>query len=372
LGVGGRRDSGGRKSKGTGRSTEQAVVIDLDNLARYRYLSFAWFVRMAVAWLVGRDLFEDTLDLGSINNILTKAIEETKALKLNKEKRNKIINNLQDSKPINLHVREHFMDWEVKEHTRMFGGRGKEVRKFFKARPYVFGLHLLGRELTRIHGDVYLFIEPHIYLIELSLSLNNYREFYNSIRDLVREYERRRANKEEKNISETAFLTTLAGLIINNLRRYGVRTCMIRELVGNPCKKSQTNTGKERGENEEEGISGNAFVLYRVDNDKGITPLDLTNLVRRILELERMGLSVSRTLAGLADRFVNSRRGGVIDLINTVGDAMFKYTITGDLGYIYNMIRTVTTSEDYAEVRDSLLGVGGDSEEGDSEGLGTV
>jgi len=366
--VGGRRDSGGRKSKGAGRSTEQAVVIDLDNLARYRYLSFAWFVRMAVAWLVGRDLFEDTLDLGSINNILTKAIEEAKALKLNKEKRNKIINNLQDSKPINLHVREHFMDWEVKEHTRMFGGRGKEVRKFFKARPYVFGLHLLGRELTRIHGDVYLFIEPHIYLIELSLSLNNYREFYNSIRDLVREYERRRANKEEKN-SETAFLTTLAGLIINNLRRYGVRTCMIRELVGNPCKKPQTNTGKERGENEEEGISGNAFVLYRVDNDKGITPLDLTNLVRRILELERMGLSVSRTLAGLADRFVNSRRGGVIDsvidLINTVGDAMFKYTITGDLGYIYNMIRTVTTSEDYAEVRDSLLGVGGDNEEGD-------
>jgi len=51
---------------------------------------------------------------------------------------------------------------------------------------------------------------------------------------------------------------------------------------------------------------------------------------------------------------------------------VFNYTITGDLGYIYNMVRTVTTSEDYAEVRDSLLGVGGGGEGGNSEGLGTV
>jgi hypothetical protein len=364
LEVDGRRGSGGRKSKGTGRSrgAGQAVIIDLDNLAKYRYLSFAWFVRMAVAWLVGRDLFEDILDPGSINNVLAKAIEEAKALKLSEKTRG--------SEDVELRT-EYFMKWEVKEHTRIFGGRGKEVRKFFRARPYVFDLYLLGKELTRVRGDVYLFIEPHIYLIGLSLSLNKYREFYNNIRNLVREYERRRANNEE-NISETAFLATLAGLVINNLRRYGVSTCMIRELVGNPCKKSQTNTGKEGGENKEEGIGGNAFVLYRVDNDKGITPLDLTSFVRSILELEKMGLGVSGALAGLAGRFVSSKRGGVIDLINTVGDAVFKHTITGDLDYIYNMVRTVTTSEDYMEVRDSLLGVGGGGEGGDSEGLGTV
>jgi len=349
--VSARRGSRGRRSKGAGRSrgAEQAIVIDLDNLARYRYLSFVWFVRMAVAWMVGEDLFVTPISPGTINDVLAKTVEEIKALKLDKEKRNKIIDNLQGSKDINLYTK-YFMDWEVKEHTRIFGGRGKEVREFFKARPYVFGLYLLGRELTRVFGDVYLFIEPHIYLIELSLSLNKYREFYNSIRDLVREYERRRANKEE-NISETAIMATLAGLVINNLRRYRVGMYRIRELIG---------------------VGGNVFVLYRVDKSGGITPLDLTNLVRRILELERMELGVSRALAGLAGEFVYAKRGGSSDSINTVGDAVFNYTITGDLGYIYNMVRTVTTSEDYAEVRDSLLGVGGGGEGGNSEGLGTV
>jgi len=85
-----------------------------------------------------------------------------------------------------------------------------------------------------------------------------------------------------------------------------------------------------------------------------------------------MELGVSRALAGLAGEFVYAKRGGSSDSINTVGDAVFNYTITGDLGYIYNMVRTVTTSEDYAEVRDSLLGVGGGGEGGNSEGLGTV
>jgi hypothetical protein len=298
---------------------------------------------MAIAWAVGEDLFVTPISPGTINDVLAETVEETRALKLSEEIRDEVIKHLQGNEDVNLYTK-YFMDWEVKEYTRIFGGRGKLVRKFFRARPYVFGLYLLGRELTSVLGDdVYLFIEPHIYLIELSLSLNRYREFYNSIRDLVREYERRRVNKEE-NISETALMATLAGLVINNLHKYGVGSRRIRELIG---------------------VSGNVLVLYRVDKRGGITPLDLTNLVMHILELKRMGLSVSRTLADLADRFVNSRRGGVIDLINTVGDAMFKYTITGDLGYIYNMIRTVTTSEDYAEVRDSLLGVGGDNEEGD-------
>jgi len=348
--VGGRRGSGGRKSKGEGRSTGQAIIIDLDNLARYRYLSFAWFVRMAVAWLVGQDLFEKPLDPGTINNVLAETVEEAKALKLSEKARDEVIKHLQGNEDVNLYT-EYFMDWEVKEHTRVFGGRGREVREFFKARPYVVGLYLLGMELTRVRNNVYLFIEPHIYLIGLSLSLNKYREFYNNIRNLVREYERR-ANNKEKNINETALMATLAGLVVNNLRRYKVGMYRIRELIG---------------------VGGNVFVLYRVDKRGGVTPLDLTNLVKHILELERVGLSVSRTLAGLAGRFVSRKRGGdIIDSINTVGDAVFKYTITGDLGYIYNMTRTVTTSEGYAEVRDSLLGVGGGGEGGDSEGLGTV
>jgi hypothetical protein len=228
------------------------------------------------------------------------------------------------------------MRWEVKEYRRVFGGRGGLVKDCFYAIKYVIGLSMLGREVTKVYGKEYLLMEPHGYLRYLTPT--EYREFYSTIRDFVRVYEKKRANKE-RNINEVAFMTTLAGLVINKLRKYEVGSYRIRRIIED---------------------SGDSLVLYLVGKD-GITPLNLTSLVDHILRLEWVfGLGLSRALAGLARGFVSPRRGGdIIDSMNTVGDAVFRYSITGDLGYIYNMIRTVTASEDYAEVRRLLFG-GGD------------
>jgi hypothetical protein len=313
---------------------------------------------MAVAWAVGQDLFTGLI-IDSIDNIINKAEKVVEALRLDGEVRDKVLGNLRGSEDVKLSTK-YFMDWEVKEHARVFGGRGRKVRESFKVRPYVFGLYLLGRELTRVRGDTYLLIEPHLYLDYFSLSLDAFREIYNTIRGLVAEYERERDNNEAR-VSGTAFITTLAGLVINRLRRHKVSTCLIRELVGDPCRGIESMGGKEGG-------VGSAFVLYMV-SDNNITPLDLTGLVRSILRLERLfGIGVSRTLASLAGDFVRHGRGGgndIISVMNLLGDAVFRYSITGELGYVYNMIRTVTTSEEYAWVLKQLLGDMSGEEGGD-------
>jgi hypothetical protein len=337
--VGARRGSSEGKSKRGRRKSEctgPVEVIDLNNLVKYKHLSFVWFARMAVAWVAGQDPFERLTD--PINSIIDKAINETEALKLDEKRRVEILDDLKDNKPDNLSANEHFMRWEVKEYRRVFGGRGDNVKDCFYAIKYVIGLSMLGREVTKVYGKEYLLMEPHEYLRYLGPT--EYRGFYSTIRDFVREYEKRRANKE-RNINEVAFMTTLAGLVINKLRKYGVDSYKIRRIIED---------------------SGGSLVLYLVGKN-GITPLNLTSLVDHILRLEWVfGLGLSRALAGLARGFAGPRRGGggdVIDSMNTVGDAVFRYSITGDLGYIYNMIRTVTASEDYVEVRRLLFG-GGD------------
>jgi hypothetical protein len=318
-----------------GGGKECGVVIDLDGLVKYRHLSFAWFARTAVAWLVGQDPFEEPVPIGEV---LEKAVREAGALGLG----GGLLEDLRSSEPGNLGVDKHFMRWESKEFMRVFGGGGGNVKDYFCARKYVIGLSMLGRELTRAYGSEYLLMEPHAYLRYLGLA--GYRELYSTTRDFVREYERRRA-KKERNISETAFMTTLAGLIISKLHKYGVGSYAIGGLI-------------EAG--------GGAFALYLVSRGK-MVPLDLTRLVKSVLGLEGLfGLGVSRVLGNLAGWFVNRRRGGgIIDSINLVGEAVFKYTVTGDLGYVYNMIRTVATSEDYTWVLKPLLGgVGGVGGEG--------
>jgi hypothetical protein len=311
-------------------------VIDLNNLVKYKHLSFAWFARMAVAWVAGQDPFEGLTD--PIEEVLNKAINEVEALKLDKKRRVEILDDLKDNKPDNLSANEHFMRWEVKEYRRVFGGRSGLVKDCFYAIKYVIGLSMLGREVTKVYGKEYLLMEPHGYLRYLAPT--KYREFYSTIRDFVRVYEKKRANKE-RNISEVAFMTTLAGLVINKLRKYEVVSYRIRRIIED---------------------SGDSLVLYLVSKD-GITPLNLTGLVDHILRLEWVfGLGLSRALAGLARGFVSPRRGGgndVVDSMNTVGDAVFRYSITGDLGYIYNMVRTVIASEEYVELRRLLFG-GGD------------
>jgi len=332
------------RSEGGGR-----VVIDLGDLARYRHLSLAWFVRMAVAWAVGQDLFRD-LVVDNVNSVIKNAEDVVGALRLSEERRGEVLKYLRGSGDVKLST-EYFMDWEAKEHARVFGGRGRKVRESFKARSYVFGLYLLGRELTRVRGDTYLLIEPHLYLGYFSLSPDAFREFYNTIRGFVAVYERERANNEVR-VGETAFIATLAGLVINRLRRYEVSTCLIGELVGVPCRKTGVDVGGR-----ERGVVGGTFVLYMVSGG-GVTPLDLTGLVRGILGLERLfGVGVSRTLASLAGDFTRHRRdSNITDTMNLLGDAVFRYSITGNLGYVYSMIRTVTTSEDYTWVLKPLLG----------------
>jgi len=317
--------------KGSG-DKKCGVVIDLDDLVKYRHLSFAWFARMAIAWLVGQDPFEEPVPIGEV---LDSAVREVEELGLGSD----LLGDLRSSEPGNLSVNKHFMKWESKEFMRVFGGRGDRTADYFCAKKYVIGLSMLGRELTRVYGKKYLLMEPHAYLRYLAPT--EYREFYNSIQNFVREYERRGGNE---GLSETAFMIALAGLVINKLRKYGVDSYKIRKIIED---------------------SGGSLVLYLVSRD-GITPLNLTNLVDHILRLEWVfGLGLSRALAGLAGKFVGSRRGDVIDSMNTVGNAVFKYTTTGDLGYIYNMIRTVTTSEDYAWVLKPLLGgVGGEGDKG--------
>ncbi len=242
----------------------------------------------------------------------------------------------------------------------MVVGVGK-ISESFKAKSYVFGLYLLGRGLTRVGGNTYLLMEPHSYLRMFSLSLAGFHEFYNRIRNFVAEYERERANKEKKEeVSATAFLATLAGLVIAELRRNKVNTCMIREVVGIPCKEPQIDINKKGEETKkEEAVGGNVFVLYIVRKD-GIIPLDLTSLVRDILRLEMVfRINWSKILASLADEFINHRRGGVVDAMNLVGDTLYRYSVTGDLGYVYNLIRAVTTSESYTDLRNLVFG-GGD------------
>jgi hypothetical protein len=319
------------RSRRKGGCTGPVEVIDLNNLVKYKHLSFAWFARMAVAWVAGQDPFERLTD--PIDSVIDKAINEAEALGLGGD----LLGGLRSSEPDNLRVDRHFMRWEAKEYRRVFGGRGGLVKDCFYAIKYVIGLSMLGREVTKVYGKEYLLMEPHEYLRYLALT--EYRGFYSTIRDFVREYERRRANKE-RNINEVAFMTALAGLVINRLRRYGVGSYKIRRIIED---------------------SGDSLVLYLVGRN-GITQLNLTSLVDRILRLEWVfGLGLSRALAGLARGFAGPRRGGgdVIDSMNTVGDAVFRYSITGDLGYIYNMVRTVTASEDYVEVRGLLFG-GGD------------
>jgi len=356
-----RRSSKGKEEKGRSRRKDKGegkVLIDLGDLARYRHLSLAWFARMAVAWMVGQDLFEDFV-VDSIDRIIGNAVDVVGTLRLSGEKRDKVLKYLQGSKDERLNT-GHFMDWEVMEHARVFGGRGKEIRESFKAKSYVVGLYLLGKELTRVHGDTYLLMEPRPYLRVFSLSLVGYHEFYNKIRNFVAEYEKERANKEKKKeVRATAFLATLAGLVITELRRNKVNTCMIREVVGFPCKGFQIDIDKKGEESKKEEVAGgNVFVLYIVRND-GITPLDLTSLVRDILRLETLfRINWSKILASLADEFVNHRRGGVVDAMNLVGDAVYRYSVTGDLGYVYNLIRTVITSEGYTDVRDLMFGDG--------------
>ena len=332
---------GKRGSKGGGKG----IIIDLGDLARYRYLSLAWFARMAVAWLVGQDLFVELVN--SVDSIINRAVEVVEKLRLGEKERGDVLEYLRGSEDVDLNT-EHFMRWEVKERTRVFGGGGRKVSESFSVRPYVFGLYLLGRGLTRVGGGTYLLIEPQLYLGYFSLSLEAFREFYNTIRGFVAEFEREGGNNEGR-VSETAFMTALAGLVINSLRRHNVSTCLIRELVGVPCGRTGVGEGREN--------VGNALVLYMVSKD-GVTPLDLTGLVRGILGLERLfGVGVSRTLASLAGGFANRKRGGdITNIMNLLGDAVFRYSITGDLGPVYNMIRTVATSEEYAWVLKPLLG----------------
>ncbi len=362
--MGKRRSSKGKEEKGRSRGRKskggsKGIVIDLSDLARYRHLSLAWFVRMAVAWLVGQDLFED-LVVDSIDRIIGSAVEVVGTLRLSEKERGDVLKYLRGSKDVDLNT-EHFMKWEVKEYTRVFGGGGRKVSESFSVRPYVFGLYLLGRGLTRVGGNTYLLMEPHSYLRMFSLSLAGFHEFYNRIRNFVAEYERERANKEKKEeVSATAFLATLAGLVIAELRRNKVNTCMIREVVGIPCKEPQIDINKKGEETKkEEAVGGNVFVLYIVRKD-GIIPLDLTSLVRDILRLEMVfRINWSKILASLADEFINHRRGGVVDAMNLVGDTLYRYSVTGDLGYVYNLIRAVTTSESYTDLRNLVFG-GGD------------
>lgn len=321
---------GRSRSRRKGECPGPVEVIDLNNLVKYKHLSFAWFARMAVAWVAGQDPFKGLTD--PIEEVLNKAVSEAEGLGLGDD----LLKNLRSSEPDNLSANKHFMRWEVKEYRRVFGGRSGLVKDCFYAIKYVIGLSMLGREVTKVYGKEYLLMEPHGYLRYLAPT--GYREFYSTIRDFVREYEKKRANKE-RNINEVAFMTTLAGLVINKLRKYEVKSYRIRRIIED---------------------SSDSLVLYLVSKD-GITPLNLTSLVDHILRLEWVfGLGLSRALAGLARGFASPRRGGdIIDLMNTVGDAVFRYTITGDLGYIYNMIRTVIASEDYVEVRRLLFG-GGD------------
>jgi len=341
-----------RKSKGEGGS-----FIDLSNLTRYRHLSLAWFVRMAVAWTVSQDLFED-LVVDSIDRVVGEAEKVVGALRLSEKERSEVLEYLRGSGDVELNT-EYFMKWEVKEHARVFGGGGRKVSATFKARSYVFGLYLLGKELTRLSNDTYLLLEPHSYFRMFSLSLAGFHEFYNRIRTFVGEYEREIGNKEKRTkVHTTAFLATLAGLVITELRKNKVNTCMIREVVGIPCKRSQIDIDKKGDENRKEDVvGGNVFVLYIVSKNEFI-PLDLTSLVRGILKLEAMfRIGLSKVLTSLADGFV-SHRHGVVDAMNLVGDAVFRYSVTGDLGYVYNMLRTVTTSESYTDVRNLMFGDG--------------
>ncbi|WP_048056935.1 hypothetical protein [Vulcanisaeta moutnovskia] len=305
------------------KETGGTVVINFDNLYSYKYLSYSWFVRYALALTINapNDPFEGSIDpaliksdntLKTINEKIQELLSHSKKSKVNsvwKPCVNNLTNDdLLDPNDFEAYVKintDCFMNFEFKEYTRVFGGAGEKTGNAVSVPRAIAKLAKLGKALTYT-GESYLFLD-----IDFLLQ----RNVYNLVNFFVRSI-----NKFKKEISNATKLVGSAALIVDALRKEGLST-RIKDLL-------------ERG-----------VVMYDV-TDSGASMIDLTSIIKHVNNLRLASFIHSLTM------LINYPIAR--DLLNKVSEAVITYTNTHSLLPVYEFIRYAITTLGNEEVRKEL------------------
>ena len=234
---------------------ESSITITLENLYLYNYLSYANFASYALLLTLGiKDPFlgkpvdpsQVKAGINDINNEIMRIIKnkeeetgekgrkkkrggKTKNARIGSNKLNdcfsrrkeKIITTTQDyflkeedfdkTCTINTYC---FMDFEVRELIRVFGGGGDELRKSAKSSLAVAKLALLGSELTWV-GKVFGGDEDYLLFLDIDPSIK--ADVYPKVRDFFRRISRGLADE----VSQVAKVVAPAAIVLTSLYNSG-------------------------------------------------------------------------------------------------------------------------------------------------------
>lgn len=333
-----------------------ATVIDFNNLHRYKHLSYAWFVRYSLILTINPpsdpleapispDIVEEALD--DINERIKKLLEAKKSrgkkTKKNSSKWKACPPNLSNEDDlltlsdfkeyVNL-TTECFMDFEIKEFVRVFGGGGTEVRTTVRALKAIAKLAKLGRILTSIGGSTFLFLD-----IDFALQSRVYGPVL-SFMKLINE------NKPlADKVSYAVRLVAPSAIIIDTLVKERLSE-QIKDLI-------------------------NKGVIMHVISDSGDSVIDLTSIVKAIHELRLAGhvsaltsilqhethkedRQQAKARGRRSDSTLNQSGKTAVDLLNKVSQTVIEYVDSHSLVPIYEYIRYAVTMLEKEEVKREL------------------
>ena len=317
----------------------EGFIVTFETLHLYNYLSYANFASYALLLTLGvKDPFlGEPVDpsqvrarINLINNEIITIINNKRRVgspRLNKcfssgsRKKSRLISTPQDYQlrdddfdrndvDINTNC---FMEFEVKEYTRVFGGRGIELRNFGKTNAAIAKLALLGSELTWV-GKVFGGDEVYFLFLDIDPSVRN------GVYPRVRDFFRRISNGLADEVSQVAKIIAPAGIILMSL--YSAHQD-VKEVINN------------------------GVIMHLVSNN-GDTVFDLTRIMDAMW---RLGLAGHINI--LASN-IDPRNTLVIDLLNKVSQAVYETVNTGNLLPVYEYTRYVISAIKDGEIKDDL------------------
>lgn len=327
------------------KAVNRSIEINFSNLYEYKHLSYAWFVRYALALTTGilSDPFEGPISPEIVKNELNtinEKIEEIVGQRSKKSSDSKwkacplsltnddIITSadFEDYAELNTQC---FMGFEFREYIRIFSGRGAKVSDSVRALKAIAKLAKLGRALTFV-GKAFLFLD-----IDFTLQ----RDVYNVVKDFIKFVN----NNEEVNYM--ARLVGSAAIIIHVLH--------VKRLT-----------------NQLKSLLSSGIVMYEV-SDSGASMIDLTDIARSIdsfrlashiyglyeLIHELSNESSSKSSTKRSRSFKSTHLTTISDLLgllNKVSEAVIEYVNLRSLFPIYEYARYAITMLEREEIKKEL------------------
>ncbi|WP_338602880.1 hypothetical protein V6M85_03155 [Sulfolobus tengchongensis] len=313
-----------RRSKNIENKENPPLVINLSNIPKYKHLLISWYVRTALQYLYGFDIFLKSPSQIDINQMVDDINRALEGLKLEKAKNLEYQDFQETYETISKTSYRNFLQ-EFKEFGRTFGGQTSEIRELNRVQKGVLKLATIGYEISKVK-EYNVFVDitsQNVLLKDIRKAMDSLKLVFSAISN----------NK----LSEKALMIGMASAIALAYKDN------INDLMNNPLRVIYVSK------------SGNlvSYVLNELSN-----------------ELWHLGItsSIFQLLVNYKYEIKNRKNTTIKNFIELLATTIIQYHNLGSINGFYPIIRSLTSDtvveegsfvykEKWDEITKGLLGI---------------